>query len=120
MFGNRKGDDFMKKREKGLMILFVLTIVCVVCFAVHKKSSVSEVQEQSGVQEKNTISVAQEKSGISEVQEKNSIPDTNRREDNWQNHLGKLDEDAKNPEQSKTMIQMQLLFLQKIVNIQFL
>ena len=92
----------MKKREKGLIILFVLAIICVVCFAVHRKSRVSNIQEQSDVQEKNDILDAQGKSSISDAQEKNSIPVTDRQEDNWQNHLGKLDVDAEidleNPE----------------------
>lgn len=78
----------MKKREKGLMILFVLAIVGVVCIAVHRKSKISDTQA------KNNVSKEQGKGDILDVQEKSNIPVTDRQEDNWQNHLGKLDEEA--------------------------
>ena len=92
----------MKKREKRLVILFVLVVVCVVCFAVHRKSKLSDTQEKSNV------SMKQGKSDILDVdvQEKIDIPVTDRKKDDWQNHLSELDEDAElDPENPENMIQ---------------
>lgn len=54
----------MKKKKSGI-ILLVLSIVCVLCAAVHRKNDISD-----------------------------------RQEDNWQNHLGELEEDVANPAQA--------------------
>lgn len=90
----------MKKREKSLMILLVLTIVCVVFFAVHRRGEISDTQEKSN------ISNEQGKGNILDVQEKRDIPVTDRQEDNWQNHLSELDEDAElDSENPENMIQ---------------
>lgn len=78
----------MKKREKGLMILFVLAIVGVVCIAVHRKSKISDTQE------KVNISKEQGTDNILDTKEKRDIPVTDRQKDNWQNHLSEIDENA--------------------------
>ncbi len=96
----------MKKRGKGLMILFGLAIFCVVCIAVHRKSSIIAMQEESSIpamqeesnipamQEESNIPAMQEESSIPDTQAKNNIPVTDKQEDNWQNHLGEVDEDT--------------------------
>lgn len=90
----------MKKREKGLVILFILAVVCVVCIAVHRKSMISNSQE------KNNISKEQGKGNLLDTKEKRDIPITERQEDNWQNHLSEIDEDAEmNPNHSPKMVQ---------------
>ncbi len=90
----------MKKREKGLVILFMLAVVCVVCIAVHRKNIVSNSQEKSN------ISKDQGKGNLLDTKEKRDIPITERQEDNWQNHLSEIDEDAEmNPNHSPKMVQ---------------
>lgn len=90
----------MKKREKGLVILFMLAVVCVVCIAVHRKNIASNSQEKSN------ISKDQGKGNLLDTKEKRDIPITERQEDNWQNHLSEIDEDAEmNPNHSPKMVQ---------------
>lgn len=90
----------MKKREKGLVILFMLAVVCVVCIAVHRKNIASNSQEKSN------ISKDQGKGNLLDTKEKRDIPITERQEDNWQNHLSEIDEDSDiNPNHSPKMVQ---------------
>lgn len=86
----------MKKRENCLTILFALAIFCVVCFAVHRKNNISDIQENSS-----NLDMQENNSNL-DIYEENNIPVTDRQEDTWENHLGKLDVDAEidleNPE----------------------
>lgn len=68
----------MKTKEKVLIILFVLAIICIVGIAVHRKSSNPDTQETSSISDaqENSTSDAPKNSSTPDIQEKHDIPDT--------------------------------------------
>lgn len=94
----------MKIRKIMIIIQSVFAVVFILIFAIHEINAVYSTNTSPEKRSSSSSDTTTTNNGTippaNTVSEEINIPSTDRRKDNWQNHLGELDEDADNPAQA--------------------